>query len=230
MPFPPIDKSFEGVLRELTARLGLIERRLSRGGESRLGPEGAELTDWNSAHRPGFYWSENALNQPLGTALQAGIVTLNAQSGNVRQQVWRIYVDGSVPDLRVWERNFVSGVWQPWVQTSNGQDATDSGWITPTFVNGFSGASTAYRKKNGIVYLKGEPLNATAPVTSTQAFVLPVGFRPVQRVRTVNWASSGDPTQAVFLTVQSNGSVDILCSIARTSTPGYTITTSFPSD
>jgi hypothetical protein len=225
MAFPPHKKDLEGVLVDIRERLDLLERR---GSVQRLGARGLQVADWNDAQASGFYWSENALNQGTGTGLFAGVVSVHGKTGNVRQLGWRIYADASVPDLRVWERNLVSGVWHPWTMTSNGKDQSDSGWVTPTFVNGFtSGSNAAYRRIGNVTYLRGELLNSAAPTTSTQAFVLPVGYRPTTRHRVLNWASSGDPTQAVFLTAQNNGSVDVLCTLARTATPGYSIAASF---
>lgn len=108
----------------------------------------------------------------------------------------------------------------------------DTGWITPSLLNDFTNnpGSVAYRRLNGVVFLKGELLRTTAPTSSTTAFQLPSGFRPAARQRVVNWGSSGDPTQATFLTVLASGNVDVLCTVARTATPGYHIATSFIAD
>lgn len=58
----------------------------------------------------------------------------------------------------------------------------DTGWITPTLLNGWipygAGYTTpAYRRKNGIVYLRGLIRSGTVG-SSTPFFVLPSGFRP----------------------------------------------------
>lgn len=54
----------------------------------------------------------------------------------------------------------------------------DSGWVTPTLINGWSVSTLAvqYRRLNGVVYLRGRATGGT----SNTAFTLPGGFRPNQ--------------------------------------------------
>jgi hypothetical protein len=57
----------------------------------------------------------------------------------------------------------------------------DSGWVAPTLLNGWVNydaiyGPTGYRRKNGVVYLRGLVKDGTL---STAIFTLPVGFRPV---------------------------------------------------
>lgn len=58
----------------------------------------------------------------------------------------------------------------------------DSGWITPTFQNGWTHytapyGDVRYRKINGVVHIEG--LMKSGTISSTlPAFTLPVGFRP----------------------------------------------------
>jgi hypothetical protein len=60
--------------------------------------------------------------------------------------------------------------------TYNGAYIGDTGWISVTsFNNNFSGGSVAYRRINGVVYLRGRVSGGTA---GSGAFVLPEGFRP----------------------------------------------------
>ncbi len=58
----------------------------------------------------------------------------------------------------------------------------DTGWIAPTLLNGWVNygsiwETAAYRKKNGIVYIRGLIRNGTA-TSGTDLFILPAGFRP----------------------------------------------------
>lgn len=61
----------------------------------------------------------------------------------------------------------------------------DSDWIAPTLINSwanYSGSNeSGYRRKDGIVYLKGLVLNPTTYASDKRPiFTLPDGFRPTQ--------------------------------------------------
>lgn len=80
----------------------------------------------------------------------------------------------------------------------------DTGWTTvSSFSNGFTAPSTvAYRRINGVVYLRGNLSGGTA---NTSAFTLPAGYRPeanvafaVQQYGTANFT---------YITVQTDGAV-----------------------
>lgn len=169
MPFPPIDKSFSGLIRDIAARVTLLERRRIVV-PGRLSEYGEEVTDWNNVDTAGFYWSENVPNQATNTGLYAGIVSVNGNgSFNVRQRCWRIYIDGSVPDLRTWERNRSNGTWSPWVLTSAGKDATDTGWVTitnsVTLSTGLTwggGSGLQARRIGAMASIRGDFLTAAA--------------------------------------------------------------------
>lgn len=62
-------------------------------------------------------------------------------------------------------------------QLNSKQTLQDSGWINvSSLANGFTAPTTvAYRKLNGVVYLRGNLYNGTA---NTGAFTLPSGYRP----------------------------------------------------
>ena len=62
----------------------------------------------------------------------------------------------------------------------------DSGWITPTFENGWTHypspfGDVRYRKINGVVHIEGIMKDGTISNT-LPAFTLPVGFRPKARL------------------------------------------------
>ena len=63
----------------------------------------------------------------------------------------------------------------------------DSGWITPSFQNGYSaanGTTVSYRKVGGIVYLRGQVGKST--MDNLTMFTLPAGYRPAfTRIYTV---------------------------------------------
>lgn len=64
--------------------------------------------------------------------------------------------------------------------------AGDTAWVTPALSGtwvafGSPYATPAYRKTGGIVYLKGLVKNGTINTTTGDIFILPVGFRPLER-------------------------------------------------
>jgi hypothetical protein len=96
---------------------------------------------------------------------------------------------------------------------------SDSGWISAgTLSNGFTTGSLApaYRKLNGVVYLRG---NVTGGTANTTAFTLPAGYTPAQTqaFAVQQYGSTGD----VYLTVTSGGAVQ------PSATSGW-LTISFP--
>lgn len=80
----------------------------------------------------------------------------------------------------------------------------DSGWITvSSFSNSFTATNTvAYRKLNGVVYLRGSVNGGTA---NTTAFTLPTGYRPAAggTYSTQNYGTSN----MTYITVNTDGTV-----------------------
>jgi hypothetical protein len=96
---------------------------------------------------------------------------------------------------------------------------SDSGWISVgTLSNSFTagGLAPAYRKLNGVVYLRGNVTGGTAGAT---AFTLPAGYIPTQTqaFAVQQYGSTGD----AYLTVTSGGAVQ------PSATAGW-LTISFP--
>jgi hypothetical protein len=87
MSAPPIDKSFLGLVQDMKMRLALVERRLPPdlpppyALPDRLSETGQQITDWNNAVEPGFYYGIGAANSPVG---QPGQPTINWTMGIVR--------------------------------------------------------------------------------------------------------------------------------------------------
>lgn len=80
----------------------------------------------------------------------------------------------------------------------------DSGWINVSSLsNNFTAPTTvAYRKLNGVVYLRGNLFNGTA---NTGAFTLPVGYRP--SVEVVLPVQKYGTSNIDYITVGTNGVV-----------------------
>lgn len=111
--------------------------------------------------------------------------------------------------------------------TLNGQVIEDTGWVTvSTFSDSFTGSNVAYRRINGVVYVRGELVRATAPTSLTTGFTLPAGYRPSTRYRALNWGSGAD--QPVGLSIGTDGQVGVICATARSATPAYHINAAFP--
>lgn len=100
----------------------------------------------------------------------------------------KVYAPAAVGDRVVMMRAGSSWVAIARVPTSS--TAPDTGWITPTLLNGWTEAAygpVRYRRLNGIVYLRGILLSGTV---TTPAFALPVGFRSANEMRVANWGGA----------------------------------------
>lgn len=88
--------------------------------------------------------------------------------------------------------------------TITSSNIADSGWITvSSFSNNFTATNTvAYRKLNGVVYLRGSVNSGTA---NTTAFTLPTGYRPAAggTYATQNYGTSN----MTYITVNTDGTV-----------------------
>ena len=84
------------------------------------------------------------------------------------------------------------------------QTLEDSGWINvSSLANNFTAPTTvAYRKLNGVVYLRGNLFNGTA---NTGAFTLPVGYRP--SVEVVVPVQKYGTSNLDYVTIGTNGVV-----------------------
>jgi len=83
----------------------------------------------------------------------------------------------------------------------------DTGWITPTFSNGwsaFAGWPVQYRRKDGIVYLRGRLTGGSTGV----AFVLPAGFRPGQQ-SLFSGVDAGSATARAWIFITAAGNVQL---------------------
>lgn len=111
---------------------------------------------------------------------QATVASVNASAGTARVRLGGVNtVTADIPSLVP-----VTTSDTVWVVVSGGDmlivGHLDSGWIVPTLGNSWVNhggvyATAAYRKINGVVYLKGLIKNGTLAQT---VFQLPVGYRP----------------------------------------------------
>jgi len=108
----------------------------------------------------------------------------------------------------------------------------DTGWQTPTlgWASGWSFYSDSshacrYRRKNGIVYIKGLLTASSVAISPNSPFTLPEGHRP----STIHMFSNMDAASAVRpLYIYPNGAVQIPGGVTNAS--WYTFTCSFPAD
>lgn len=230
LPYPsPTDPVAQGAdairaLAEAVDTLRLVPTRLGAAADIK------GVTDCNQALEAGWYRAPSAANSPVsasGGSLMVFRAASNAAA--IRQEFRRIYYDGSGEDTRMWTRTSLdSGAsWSAW---KLGYQPEDTGWIVPTsFVNGFSnGSSVGYRRYNGVVFLRGEVVNGTAPTALTTAFTLPAGFRPAVRQRVVNFVLDYSSMHGV--NIDPTGIVQISANFAKPTTPGYGIAASFIAD
>lgn len=129
-----IDKSFEGMLRDGDRQITELQRRLARAGAlpDRLGPTGAEVTDWNLAVQPGFYWSNpGALNAPSGDGFVGEVFVVGGGTfaGRIVQEL-RIPTNGATGRTTV-RRIYDGTTWGPW-RLVGGDGAGPSTWRLAT--------------------------------------------------------------------------------------------------
>ena len=122
-----------------------------------------------------------ALHYPLAGA--AGILEVFKSTTKTLQRYTPHLNSGAV----FYVRTFDGTSWTAW---SIFEELTDTGWIAPSLQNGWVNYSPAsggdyaqagYRKRNGLVYIKGLIKSGTI-ATSTLIFTLPTGYKPVERV------------------------------------------------
>lgn len=121
---PPIDKSYGGTMRDLQSRLDAQERR--RPLPSRLA-QGAEVSDWNLALSPGWYWSVNGANQPgTGDTYWVGETSATLNTGTQHQLVQVLMRPNRTEGMRLMRLSTDGGsTWTAWVTLFE-----DTGWVT----------------------------------------------------------------------------------------------------
>lgn len=121
------------------ARLGQsVDERLSileaRGAvlPDRLSTFGAQVTDWNAVRSAGFYWSENAANAPVVSALVGTVWVVGGGSveGRVVQEV-RIPTGFGIQGITTWRRAWTGTSWSAWVLVTGQTDWTTLAVLSP---------------------------------------------------------------------------------------------------
>jgi hypothetical protein len=139
MPFPPIDKTFQGLLRDIATRLTLVERRLARGSDEepfalpdRLGGPDGDLatlpagTNLNTVLATGWYVQSSsanatvALNYPINRAGHLEVSGRLAGAGtDFILQTYTEYAPFAPATLsRQWRRTHYNGTWTAWAQVA----------------------------------------------------------------------------------------------------------------
>ena len=101
----------------------------------------------------------------------------------------------------------------------------DTGWITPTLVNGWSSVATQtvqYRRLNGVVMCRGR---GTGGTTNTM-FTLPAGFRPGQAFTQTVMDGPSTPVSVCRVVFETNGTIE---AVAGTQ-PNLANVSPFPAD
>ena len=139
-------------------------------------------TDLNNLLKTGFYYGNNLINAPGGTAFHR----ITVFSASVTSLIQEATTNGGDKYIR----SLSSGVWGRWVFQLNDNTPT---WTTLTLQNGAQvytpGADPQFCKIGKVVYIQGAVKNITAPITIA---TLPVGFRPNRMTHAFSQASSLD--------------------------------------
>lgn len=146
----PVPRTMEEILRDTRRRLLLVERRLSvRGGlPARLGPNGAQITDWNNATEVGFYWSDNgALNTPVADRFVGEVYVINGGplAGRVIQEVMLPAFSNMV--TRTWRRTYnpTTGAWSAWFATNTSDALPDPKWSFGPSATSLTGGASSWQ-------------------------------------------------------------------------------------
>lgn len=120
----PYARTPQGLLQRILQRVQSLEERLARILPGRLGALGQETTDWNYATDNGWYWGNNAANQPDGGVAATHWVGMT-QNWNGGQKLIQILWRPDAPAQNYRIRCRIDGVWSGW--TTNGPDALRAG-------------------------------------------------------------------------------------------------------
>lgn len=122
MALPPIDKSLGGLLRDHEQRLTLVERRLVPDPlPDQLGPTGGQVTDWNTALTPGFYWSISAANSPVAVDGGSGswfAGTVLYHPGPVPRYLQEVREARTAPQAITYQRYWNGTTWTAWTPSA----------------------------------------------------------------------------------------------------------------
>lgn len=183
-----------------------------RHGET---PDGAKplesRADLNDLMTGGFYSFSSAVlatlkNCPISLGASGCIVVLPVGVDGQRMQIaFRCSETG----FELWERTYYSSAWHAWTELSG----FDTGWKTATLTSDFetyagnTENTLKYRRRGGVVYLKGvvTPKTMLAGGTDNHTITtLPAGYRP-----TVQWncVCQGSGTAVWLCTVTAAGLV-----------------------
>lgn len=166
--FPPADKSFGGQFGDVLDRVSRLERRRL---PLRLSPSGQEVTDWNDAIDPGFYWAQGtALNSPSnGGAAHQGIVTVGVAGVEPRiiQEVKAGWGDSRITET--FRRRFNGTAWGSWYQVHEPSMQVNSFTVkystatsNPTTIGTMAIPATAHRTLWAIMVDAAMGFNASA--------------------------------------------------------------------
>lgn len=207
--------------------MGLITTNLEHNGQGTLITEGLLAgLNTNSANAGDPVWLGTngnliygLLNKPSAPAhlVFIGVVTrsnqnngeifVKPQNGFEVRELHDAVIEsnGSVADNEVFAYDSTSGMWKNQTAAEAGLQALeDTGWQSvSSLANGFTApTAVAYRRINGIVYMRGNLFNGTA---NTGAFTLPPGYRPSVDV-VVPVQKYGTPNLD-YITIGTNGVV-----------------------
>lgn len=109
-----------GSARDIEQRLEILESRIPRQEgyilPGRLSSAAQEISDWDNATQPGFYWgAAGAANSPGSANSWAGIVYLEGGSGTVIQTAHQADTSNPVSIVGGMRRYRVGAAWTSWV-------------------------------------------------------------------------------------------------------------------
>ena len=162
----------------LSANQGRVLKDLFDGLESSIENHLTGSFNLNDFNTFGVHWfkgSTTLTNQPSGV-VNGWLIVLNSEL--TVKQIWLRSGTPNSTDHEIYTRTYASSDgWSDWYALHN----VDSGWIDIPLASGITAYSSntipQYRKRNGVVYLRGAVKGITA--RGTTIGTLPSGYRPV---------------------------------------------------
>lgn len=192
------------ILKDLRRRLLRVERRLQRLASGGLTPQ--EVTDWDDALEPGYYWGYDAANGPEEAPGEPNLgwttgYVMKFDQGGPQERTYQVVRECRATNITSEYIRYGSSIIQgAWTRVGG-----DTGWVdASSWLNsGFSG-TLQYRRFGEQVYLRADVSGTFGPYNTSFA-TASASFTPSNIGTGGAFMTGGDGDMAVaYVTDSSN--------------------------